>query len=75
LTRNGKRRPSRPVIEVQVASASPEEAAAISAALERFLTDTAPPPLEGDDTSPWLRVALREGIAARQLDLSSGWAQ
>ncbi|MGZ5307994.1 MAG: hypothetical protein ACXWDP_02260 [Solirubrobacterales bacterium] len=56
-----------------VATASPEEAAAISAALERFLADTAPAPVTAGATSPWLRAALREGIAKGRLDLSSGW--
>ena len=45
------------------ASATPEEAAAIAAALERFLHDTAPvlqPPR--DDESPWERASLSEGV-------------
>jgi hypothetical protein len=59
---NGKRRPSRPRIEVRPASASPEEAAAIAAAIEQFLRDTAPPPAaEGSVLSPWTRAGLFEG--------------
>jgi hypothetical protein len=42
--------------------ASPEEAAAIAAAIEQFLRDTAPPPAgEGPPLSPWLRAGLLEG--------------
>ena len=40
MTRNGKHRPPRPRIEVAQASATPEEAAAIAAAIEQFLRDT-----------------------------------
>ena len=42
MTTNGKRRPRRPAIQVIAPAASPEQAAAIAAALERFLHDTAP---------------------------------
>jgi hypothetical protein len=46
---------------VRQAAASPEEAAAISAAIEQFLRDTAPPPLpSGPKMSPWLRTGLFE---------------
>lgn len=45
------------------ATASPEEAAAIAAAIEQFLRDTAPPPApESTGMSPWLRAGLMEGI-------------
>jgi hypothetical protein len=44
-------------------AASPEEAAAISAAIEQFLRDTAPPPqVESPGMNPWLRAGLMEGI-------------
>ena len=43
------------------------EAAAIVAAIEQFLADTAPAPAAGPAQSPWQRAALEEGIAARQL--------
>jgi hypothetical protein len=63
MTRNGKHRPARPRIEVRQSSASPEEAAAIAAAIEQFLRDTAPPPAPtGVSASPWLRTALFEGV-------------
>ena len=48
--------------------ATESEAAAIMAALEQFLADTAPPPAEeGPRQSGWQRAALEEGIAARQV--------
>src|SRR4051794_22804386 len=61
MARNGKKRPARPRIEVRQTSATPEEAAAIAAAIEQFLRDTAPPPAEeGPAMSPWLRAGLFE---------------
>jgi hypothetical protein len=59
--RNGKGKPPRPRIEVQSATANPDEAAAIAAALERFLWDTAPAPQLGP-SSRWQQAALREGV-------------
>ncbi|HEX2129514.1 MAG TPA: hypothetical protein VHF58_09895 [Solirubrobacterales bacterium] len=65
---NGERHPPRPRIEMVSSGASESEAAAIVAALEQFLADTAPPPAEeGPKGSPWQRAALEEGIAARQV--------
>ena len=62
MARNGKQTPRRPRIEVRQAAASPEEAAAIAAAIEQFLRDTAPAPgPAGPSTSPWLRAGLLEG--------------
>lgn len=62
MSRNGKQSPARPRIKVRQASASPEEAAAIAAAIEQFLRDTAPPPAaSGPQMSPWLRAGLLEG--------------
>jgi hypothetical protein len=59
--RNGQRHPGRPRIEVRQ-PASPEEAAAIAAAIEQFLRDTAPPPAAaGPKLSPWTRAGLFEG--------------
>jgi hypothetical protein len=70
--RNGKRRPPRPRIELVSSTAAPGEAAAIVAAVEQFLADTAPAPATpGPRQNPWLRAALEEGIAARQI---SGYA-
>jgi hypothetical protein len=54
----------RPKLELIAPSASPAEAAAVVAALERFMRDTAPriaPAAAGVD--PWLRAAMLEGVA------------
>jgi hypothetical protein len=54
----------RPKLQLIAPSASPTEAAAIMAALERFMRDTAPrlaPAPEHLD--PWLRAAMLEGVA------------
>jgi hypothetical protein len=61
VARNGKQRPARPRIELRRGSATPEEAAAIAAAIEQFLRDTAPPPAPAVGVSPWLRAGLFEG--------------
>jgi hypothetical protein len=46
---------------VRQASATPEEAAAIAAAIEQFLRDTAPPPApRGEPIDPWLRTGMFE---------------
>ena len=61
VSTNGKQRSRRPRIEVRQAAASPEEAAAIAAAIEHFLRDTAPAPqASGIKVSPWLRAGLYE---------------
>jgi hypothetical protein len=61
VSRNGQQRPARPRIELSGAAASPEEAAAIAAAIEQFLRDTAPPPADADARpNPWLRAGLFE---------------
>jgi hypothetical protein len=66
VSSNGRRSPPRPRIEVRQANASPEEAAAIAAAIEQFLRDTAPPPAAAaDPRSGWLAAALREGAGLR----------
>jgi len=62
VSRNGQQRPGRPRIELSPGVASAEEAAAIAAAIEQFLRDTAPPPAApGPRVSPWLRAGLFEG--------------
>ena len=71
--RNGNRRPPRPRIELVSSVAAPGEAAAIVAAVEQFLIDTAPAPAAArSEESRWQRAALEEGIAARQLT-GSAW--
>jgi hypothetical protein len=72
--RNGRHRPPRPSLEITAPSASPDEAAAIAAALERFLVETAPPPEPTERVGRWQRAALHEAIGARQIE-PSGWGQ
>jgi hypothetical protein len=63
VSRNGKHAPRRPRIELTHSTATPAEAAAIAAAIEQFLRDTAPPPRqEREQISPWLRAGLLEGV-------------
>jgi hypothetical protein len=52
----------RPRLELHGSNASPEEAAAVMAAIEQFLRDTAPAavPDEGGP-SPWVTTARIEG--------------
>ena len=68
MATNGRRRPPGPRIELVSPAASESEAAAIVAALEQFLADTAPAPdPAGPEISRWQRAALEEGVSARQL--------
>jgi hypothetical protein len=78
MSRDGERRPRRPQIELITPSASPQEAAAIAAAIERFLAETAPAPAADRPRSPWQRAALQEGVDAKKAVVSpwgsaSGW--
>ena len=53
----------RPKLEIVAPSASPQEAAAVVAALERFMRDTAPTPAPAAPAhNPWLRAARLEGV-------------
>jgi hypothetical protein len=53
----------RPRLELVGASATPEEAAAVVAAVERFLRDTAPPPAPAPEPpSGWVRAARLEAV-------------
>jgi hypothetical protein len=70
--RNGDRRPPRPRIEMLTGGATESEAAAIVAALERFIAETAPASADATEPSRWQRAALEEGIAARQIS-GGGW--
>jgi hypothetical protein len=56
----------RPKLSIIAPNASPEEAAAVVAALERFMRDTAaaPAPPEGR-RNPWQEAALHEGVATQ----------
>jgi hypothetical protein len=54
----------RPQLSIVAPGASPEEAAAVVAAIERFMRATAPlpaPPAPAVD--PWQQAALVEGVA------------
>ncbi len=46
--------------------AEPREAAAVIAAVEQFLADTAPAPRSEAPVNPWQRAALLEGVRAKQ---------
>jgi hypothetical protein len=73
MSRNGERRSPRPRIGAIVPAPSEQEAAAISAAIERFLTETAPATGDaGESQSAWQRAAIQEGVAARS-ELRSPW--
>jgi hypothetical protein len=52
----------RPKLRIVAPSASPEEAAAVVAALERFMRDTAPTPAPPPPPGPppWARASLLE---------------
>jgi hypothetical protein len=56
-------------------SATPEEAAAVVAALERFMRATAPAaPAPQQGANPWQRAAILEGVEREsQADVSDPW--
>ena len=64
----------RPRLELRGSAASPEEAAAVMAAIEQFLRDTAPPPAPPAEArpNPWLRAARLEAVG-REPDGPSPW--
>jgi hypothetical protein len=62
VTGNGQRRPPRPRIEIVHGPASEAETAAIAAALQQFLAETAAA-AESAPASRWQQAALREGVA------------
>jgi hypothetical protein len=63
----------RPKLEIVAPSASSEEAAAVVAAVERFLRDTAPPRAGAAAArNPWQRAALYEAVG-REPDGPSPW--
>ncbi len=63
----------RPQLRIVAPSASPDEAAAVVAALERFMRDHAPPPAApAERQNPWLRAALLEQTG-REPDGPSPW--
>jgi hypothetical protein len=64
----------RPQLRIVAPAASPEEAAAVVAALERFMRDTAPTraPEPPPGPSPWARAALLEATG-RAPDVGVSW--
>jgi hypothetical protein len=63
----------RPRLQIIAPSASAEEAAAVVAALERFMRDTAPVPVAAAPRiDRWTRTALVEGVR-RAADAPSAW--
>ena len=76
MSANGKQTPLRPRIEIEQSSASPEEAAAIAAAIENFLRDTAPAPsaATGPTMSPWLEAGLLESTG-REPSAGAPWGK
>jgi len=73
MARDGERRPPRARIELITPAASPQEAAAISAAIERFLAETAPAPATAAGAeSRWQRAGLVAGVGAKR-ELSPPW--
>lgn len=53
----------RPKLELVTPAASPEEAAAVMAAVEQFLRDHAPPPAPAQAATPgWVEAARLEAI-------------
>jgi hypothetical protein len=54
----------RPKLRIVAPDASPEEAAAVVAAVERFMRETAPPPAPpAPPRNAWQQAALAEGVA------------
>jgi hypothetical protein len=63
----------RPQLQIVAPNASPEEAAAVVAALERFMRDTAPTPAQPPPRrNPWVEAALHEGVS-RQPETPLPW--
>ena len=63
----------RPQLSIVASGASPEEAAAVVAALEQFLRATAHPPAPARTPPPrWQQASLHEGVA-RLPQLPPAW--
>ena len=63
----------RPELRIVAPSASPDEAAAVVAALEQFMRDTVPAPVAGGPPrNPWARAALLEATG-REPDAPTPW--
>jgi hypothetical protein len=72
---NGSSDNPSPRLQLIAPSASPEEAAAVVAALERFMRATAPPlAAASEEPDPWERAAILEGVEREaQGGLSDPW--
>jgi hypothetical protein len=57
----------RPHLELVTPAPSPEEAAAVMAAVERFLRDHAPPPAPPEPASGWMQAARLEAVEREPL--------
>ncbi len=69
---NGRQSPPRPRIDMRQAAAPVEEAAAIAAAIEQFLRDTAPSPTpDRASVDPWLRAGLYEHVRVDPANVSA----
>ena len=74
MARDGQRRQRRPRIELVTPAGSPQEAAAIVAAVERFLAETSPPPATASQVgSRWQRAALLAGVSGKA-GVGSAWS-
>ncbi len=63
----------RPKLSIVAPNATPEEAAAVVAALEQFMRATAPTRVNAEPTTnPWQQAALHEGVA-RDTQLPLPW--
>jgi hypothetical protein len=63
----------RPRLRLEGSAASPEEAAAVIAAVEQFLRDTLPPPAPREPApDAWLRAARMEAVG-REPDAPTPW--
>jgi hypothetical protein len=59
----------RPKLTIVAPNASPEEAAAVVAAVERFMRETAPPPAPPEPRrNAWQQAGLSEGVARAPRD-------
>ena len=74
MSSNGNRKPPRPRIEMRSA-APPEEAAAVVAAIEQFLAETAPAPAPARRVSAWQRAALLEGVSSHGGRVGDPWGE
>ena len=60
----------RPKLSIVAPGATPEEAAAVVAALERFMRETAPrPTASASRRNPWQLAALQEGVRGAPADV------